>query len=150
MQNQDKVFFLIFQTPSKNKFIHTACIRDYTVNLKLYLSDYLPIMEIESGYQSNVITLAMYQALYQVLGTLLPTIVPGDFSNIFVRLSVLVFHYYHNKLPKTWWLKITQIYYLNRVLDVRSITYKDPSDYIGLEKSPYLLFRVSSSKMTLK
>lgn len=64
MQNWDKVFFLIFQTLSKNKFIHVACIRDYTVNLKLYLSDYLPIMEIESGYQSNVITLAMYQALY--------------------------------------------------------------------------------------
>lgn len=52
---------------------------------------------------------------------LLPIIVPGAFSNIFVRLSVLVFHCYHNKLPKTWWLKITQIHYLNRVLDVRSM-----------------------------
>lgn len=56
---EDKVLFLVFQTPSKNRFIHVACMRDYSVNLILYLSDYLPIMEIESGCQSNVITLAM-------------------------------------------------------------------------------------------
>lgn len=51
---------------------------------------------------------------------LLPIIHPGATSNIFVRISVLVFHYCYNKFAKTWWLKIPYIYYLNRVLDVRS------------------------------
>lgn len=60
---EDKVF-LVFQTPSITKFIHVAYIRDFNVNWILYLSDYLPITEIESCSQSNVITLAMYQALY--------------------------------------------------------------------------------------